>query len=119
MGFTEAKITIRNPQGGPARELTLLVDSGALYSLVPSSTLGELGIEPEEEEESFQMANGEVIGRKVGEARFSVGRKRTTSKVIFGEEGDMPVLSVVTLESLGLELDPIRRELRSARLLLI
>ncbi len=32
--------------------------------------------------------------------------------VIFGEPGDATLLGTVTLESLGLILDPIRRELR-------
>lgn len=118
MGFTEVKLTLRHPKDGDAREITLLVDSGALYSLVPAVTLKELGIQPTRER-SFQLADGRIIKRRIGEAKFEYKNEESTSPVIFGEAGDMPVMGVVTLESLGLELDPIRKELRPARLLLI
>ncbi len=118
MGFTHVTMTVRNPQGGPAREVTLLVDSGALYSLLPAPVLQELRVDPFRER-SFQLADGSVIKLRIGEATFGYKTEESTSPVIFGESGDTPVLGVVTLESLGLELDPIRHELRPARLLLI
>jgi hypothetical protein len=38
--------------------------------------------------------------------------------VIFGEEGDATLLGALTLEALGLAIDPIRRELTPVTLLL-
>jgi hypothetical protein len=38
--------------------------------------------------------------------------------VIFGEEGDYCLLGVLTLEALGLVLDPLKRELRPRPLIL-
>ena len=38
--------------------------------------------------------------------------------VIFGQEGDSMLLGAFTLESLGLVLDPLRRELRSLPMIL-
>ena len=41
------------------------------------------------------------------------------SPVIFGDKEDIYLLGVVTLESLGLILDPIRRELKPLPMLLM
>jgi hypothetical protein len=38
--------------------------------------------------------------------------------VIFGEPGDANLLGALTLESLGLSLDPLKRELRELPMLL-
>jgi len=38
--------------------------------------------------------------------------------VIFGEKGDATLLGALTLEALGLSLDPIRRELKPMTLVL-
>jgi len=38
--------------------------------------------------------------------------------VIFGRRGDASLLGVVTLEALGLRLDPLRRQLRPLRLMI-
>ncbi len=64
------------------------------------------------------MANGQFIERNVGEARFFYDGRKSVSPVIFGEEGDAAVLGVVTLESLGLEVDPVRKQVRPTRLIL-
>lgn len=40
------------------------------------------------------------------------------SDVMFGEEGDATLLGALTLEALGLSLDPIKRELRPMQLIL-
>lgn len=86
-----------------------LVDSGAVYSVMPSALLKKMGIKPEDKQQ-FSLANGEVIEKEVGNAYFEYGSKRRTSPVVFGGEGIF-LLGAVTLESLGMILDPINREL--------
>jgi hypothetical protein len=44
--------------------------------------------------------------------------RQGASPVIFGEKGDHALLGAVTLESLGVLLDPLRRELRPLPLVL-
>ena len=104
-------------QGETRREVELLGDTGALYSIVPGSVLRELGIQPVQKLE-FELANGQPIEREVGEARFHYDGRKAVSPVIFGEEGDAAVLGVVTMESLGLEVDPVRKQIRPTRLIL-
>ncbi len=92
-------------------KLRFLVDSGAVYSVVPKSALTELGIKPHSKQQ-FTLANGDTIERELGDALFEYGGRRGASPVIFGEPGDSHLLGMVTLEALGLMLDPLRRELR-------
>jgi predicted aspartyl protease len=93
----------------------MLVDSGATYSAVPATVLKRLGIRPHRAE-TFSLADGSAVKRQVGSAEFSVAGRRGASTVIFGKRGDASLLGVVTLEDLGMVLDPLRRRLRPLRL---
>ena len=91
--------------------LDFLVDSGAVYSVVPRAVLDRLGIRPLSSEE-FRLADGSRIVRAKGIAAFRYGERIGGADVIFGEEGDSELLGALTLEALGLVLDPLRRELK-------
>src|SRR6266581_3125818 len=88
-----------------------LIDSGAIYSVVPTAVLERLHIKPLIEQQ-FRLANGDKIVRKKGGAVFRYGERVGVADVIFGEPGDAALLGAFTLEALGLALDPLRRELR-------
>ena len=116
MGLTDVRVTVSNPRDRTrARELTFLVDSGAIYSVVPREVLSEIGVIPDGVE-SFSLADLTQVVREVGEAAFGYHNKTRVSPVMFGEEGDATLLGVMTLESLGLMLDPVRQELRPMEL---
>ena len=111
MGFTHVPMVVTNIVDRDRREeLALLIDSGAVYSVVPATVLQRLGITPEREEE-FLLVDGTPLARRVGIAGFEYGGRRAYSNVIFGEVDDQALLGIVTLEELGLMLDPIRRRL--------
>ena len=88
----------------------MLVDSGALNSVVPAPILDRLGIRPLSEQ-TFRRANGDLIRRRRGGAAFRYRERIGVADVVFGEPGDANLLGATTLESLGLGLNPIRREL--------
>jgi predicted aspartyl protease len=88
-----------------------LVDSGAIYSVVPTRTLEKLGVKPHSRR-TFILADGSEVTRRMGDAVFRLDGRQGASPVIFGEKGDSALLGAVTLESLGVLLDPLRRELR-------
>ena len=112
MGLTVLQIEVGNPANPEVTEkVEFLVDSGAIYSVVPAPILAKLGIVPVTEQE-FRLANGERIVRKKGIALFKYGERIGGADVIFGQEGDSVLLGAFTLESLGLVLDPLRRELK-------
>lgn len=118
MGITLLRIEVGNPaKPSITIPIEFLIDSGAIYSIVPAKTLKKLGIKSLVKEE-FRLANGERITRKRGIALFKFGDKIGGADVIFGEPGDQNLLGVTTLESLGLSLDPIKRELKPLPMIL-
>jgi clan AA aspartic protease len=118
VGLVYRKVTIANPTRRARRAaLQCLVDTGALYSYVPASVLRRLGIRPLGKE-SFELADGRSVRREVGEAAFQINGRVRVSPVVFARASDEPLLGVVTLESLGLAVDPTTGTLHRARLLL-
>jgi predicted aspartyl protease len=111
MGITTLTIEVGNPASPETTEgLEFLIDSGAIYSVVPKPVLERLGIKPVAEQ-TFRLADGSKIVRKKGVALFKYGGQIGGADVIFGEEGDQQLLGAFTLEALGLALNPLRREL--------
>lgn len=118
MSLTHVEATIANP-GNPrrSRKLAFLVDSGAIYSVVPKSVLRSLGVKPHSRR-TFTLADGTQIHRQVGDVVFRFDGEQGASPVIFGEKGDSTLLGTVSLEALGFILDPIRRQLRPLPMIL-
>ena len=109
MGLTVLDVQIGNPANPDVmKTLEFLIDSGAVYSVVPSPVLDELGIKPIGEE-TFRLADGSKVVRKKGVALFRYGEKVGGADVVFGEEDDSVLLGAFTLEALGLALDPLKR----------
>jgi len=118
MGLTFVQAAIANP-AKPRRSarLKFLVDSGAMYSVVPAPVLRRLGIKPGKTK-TFILADGTEIKRSIGEALFRMNGEEGASPVIFGERGDSTLLGSISLEVLGLILDPFKRELRPLPMML-
>jgi clan AA aspartic protease len=118
MGLTFLPLEVGN-QSKPEQTETVefLIDSGAIYSVVPRVILQRLGIAPLAEQ-TFRLASGESIRRQTAGALFRYGDKVGVATVIFGEENDSNLLGAHTLEALGLALDPLRRELRARPMML-
>ncbi len=118
MGLTVLEIGVANPaKPEVSKSLEFLIDSGAIYSVVPTDVLDELGIRPLTTQ-SFRLADGSKIVRNKGVAVFKYGEQIGGADVIFGEEGDSTLLGAFTLEALGLALDPLRRELKPLPMIL-
>jgi predicted aspartyl protease len=118
MGLTVLELEVANPAKPRVTEkLEFLIDSGAIYSVVPTPILRKLGIKPFAREE-FRLADGSRVTRKKGGALYRYQDKVGVADVIFGEKGDSVLLGAFTLEALGLSLDPLRRELRPLPMIL-
>jgi len=98
-------------------DVDMTVDSGAIYSVVPASELRSIGVEAERME-TFWLADGRSVRRRVGHVGFEIQGSHGISRVVFGRAGDACLLGMVTLEELGLGLDPLRRRLRPLRLMI-
>ena len=118
MAITFLRMKISNPaQPKKNRELELLVDSGAVYSVIPESILKELDIQPTSSEK-FILANGETIKKPVGNAYFEYTGKVRAAPVVFGNE-DVFLMGTTTIEALGMILDPIHRQLKPLPMVLM
>jgi aspartyl protease family protein len=118
MGVMYVAATVSRSDGrGRAVPLRLLVDTGAIYSVLPEETWRALKLRPTDRAE-FSLADGSVISRDVSECRFDLQGKSATSPVVLGQSGEGPLLGAVTLETLGLMLNPLTREIRPMRLML-
>jgi len=102
---------------GPTRDVRFLVDSGAIYSVLPEEDWRALRLKAEREVE-FTLADGTPITRGVSECRFEIRGESATSPVVLGEKDDGALLGAVTLETLGFMLNPLTREILPMRMAL-
>jgi predicted aspartyl protease len=119
VGITQLKVRVGNPADRRRSEIVeCIVDSGAIFAIVPATVLRRIGVRPNRREE-FTLADGRHATRRLADAIFEIAGRQGASPVIVGERGDATVLGAVTLESLGLMLDPLKRELRPLPMLLL
>jgi clan AA aspartic protease len=118
MGLTNQRLVVKESRRARRKAtVDFLIDSGAVYSLVPAPTLRKLGVKPHREV-AFSLADGRAITRPVGDAYFEFQGEGAAAPVIFGEPGDEPLLGATTLEGIGLVLDPFKRRLIRMRMIL-
>lgn len=116
MGLTYAEGELTGPNGRQAT-VRFLVDSGAIYSLVPHDVWKALDLAPKRTV-TFTLADGAAIQRAVSECHIRMLAGERHIPVILGEPGDEPLLGIVTLEILGLVLNPFNRTLQPMRMML-
>jgi len=100
-----------------SEQIELLVDTGSTYMWVSSAVLERLNVETKTTRK-FKTIDGRLLERKVGEVLIEYMSEKATRMVVFAEKGDAEVLGVDALEGLGLEVDPITKQLRKAEALL-
>ena len=109
-----------------AVSLRTLLPAGWFDSTMPARTsrerrvkavLRKLGVRPLRRQ-TLELADGRTVIRHKGVALFRFREYVGGADVIFGEKGDATLLGAFSLEALGLALDPIKRTLRPAKLLM-
>ena len=103
--------------GKSFRKVDFLVDSGAFLTVLPEKEWKAIKLKSKGEQ-SFSLADGRVIKRKVGYALIRYGKHEGPCKVVLGEVDDSPLLGVTALEALGLVLDPLKRKLYEPQMML-
>ena len=94
------------------------MDTGALVSVVPAGLLAKIGVVARWTQQ-FTLANGTRVDGRMGTVRAEYNGRVTEVPVAFGESGDASLIGVTTLELLGLEVDPVRQQIRLTDLLLL
>jgi clan AA aspartic protease len=116
VGVTYVEGVVRGHEGRSA-PVRFLVDGGATYTLLPHDVWQRLGIAPKRTV-GFTLADGTIVERAVSECHITLAQGEAHTPVVLGEPGDEALLGVVTLEILGLVLNPFSRELQPMRMLL-
>ena len=118
MSYTLAKARVYNPHElSKFMELKLFVDIGSTYTWIKGEKLKKLGIKPTGKRK-FKTIDDRIIVREIGEALVECLSRRATTIVVFGEEKDNEVLGLHALEGLGLEVDPITKQLKEVEAIL-
>jgi predicted aspartyl protease len=105
MGYTYVESEIIGPTGTSA-PVRLLVDTGALFTLIPEPVWREAGLTAERIRK-FVLADGTLIERKIADCRIRLPQfGEYTTPVILGESNDKALLGVITLEVFGITVDP-------------
>jgi predicted aspartyl protease len=114
MGLVRVDMQVSG-NGGPSQVVEFLVDSGAVYSVLPWRVWRSLRLKPQRRLK-FALADGTTIARRVSECRFTYAGVTASSPVVLGQRRDEALLGTVTLETLGLVLNPFERTLRPMRM---
>ena len=117
MGMIHADLDVAGPSG-QRMTTRFLVDSGAVYSVLPEVVWRAIGLQATRDLE-FVLADGTAILRQISDCRFTYQGIEAPSPVVLGEGDDLALLGSVTLETLGLILNPLRRTLTPMRMRLV
>jgi clan AA aspartic protease len=116
MGIVFVEGTVTGPTGKQAT-LKFLVDSGATYTLLPSRVWRAIDLKPIDSVK-YVLADGTEVERRVSECHIALPQGERHTPVMLGEKGDEALLGTVTLEILGLILNPYTRKLQPMRMML-
>lgn len=118
MGTFSWPMTVSTVTGEGSRVIEAMVDTGSTYTMLPASTLRDIGIAPTRNIR-FTLANGSIESREAGEMRVIVDGNRAVATVIFGAEDTLSLMGATTLEEVGLAVDPVKRRLVPTTALLL
>lgn len=118
VGVTRVVVAVAHPsQERRPEQVELLLDTGALLTVVPRAILQSLGVRPTERRR-FRGFAGEVE-RDTGGIWMEYEGQSSIVPVVFGEDGDPALMGITALEALGYEVDPVAGKLRRTDLLLL
>ena len=109
MGTFSVPLEVGSVESTVTEMVDALVDTGATYTMLPSSLLNRLSLEPAQQIR-FLVASGEYVNYDTSWATFAAEGRSGMARVIFGPEG-LFLLGATTLEDLRLAVDPIEEKL--------
>jgi predicted aspartyl protease len=119
MGIMYVMGTVRRPDGsGPSRRIRFLVDTGAVYTVLPKDVCAALALSPKRSVD-FTLADGTAITRGVSECEIDLGGHAATSAGDPRRSGrGSAARRRHPLETLGMMVNPLSRRLLPMRMVL-
>ncbi|MFQ5761787.1 MAG: aspartyl protease family protein [Candidatus Bathyarchaeia archaeon] len=113
MGYTKVKGIVTCPSRTKALELEFLVDTGAGYMVLPPAIAKVLGLESIMKTKAI-LANKAEVEADYSSAYVKVMDREVPVPVLV-IDSPMPLLGAFTLHVLGLEVDPVKEEIKPSR----
>ena len=106
--------TVELEVGNPAREefiaVEAMVDTGAIYTMLPEDLLDRLGV-ARLEYDVFELADDSPVEYSVGDAVVRLQGRIRTVPVLFARPNNTPLLGATALEIFRLVADPVNKQL--------
>lgn len=116
MGHVWIDVEILDQDKAKGKKVRGLVDTGATLTTLPQGLADELGIRPTSEDR-IQTASG-ILTIKKGRAVIRIENKEELQPVWISDIIDKVLIGSVTLETLGLRVNPITGRIEETPLLL-
>ena len=113
MGTFSVEIEVGNPSREEFVAVEALVDTGAIYTMLPEDLLDRLGV-PRLETDIFELADDSLVEYPIGDAVVRLQGRMRTVPVVFIRPENTPLLGATTLEIFRLVADPVNEQLASA-----
>lgn len=111
MGHIHHKVRLRAEK---ALTIRMLVDTGATFSVIPTSLARALGIRRPRRSVSVRLADGRRVRLGADLAIVKIDGREAPATILVGNV-DEPILGVEALEALGLVVDPRKKRLSPSR----
>lgn len=118
MGITNISALVANIEDPKKKvRINFMVDTGAAYTVLPLEYVKKLGLKPTRVQE-FSLADGTIVKRKLSHAMVNIDNQSSPTTVVMGEKNDSALIGAITLEGMGLMVNPFDRKLIPMRLML-
>ena len=110
LGTFSVQLEVGNPSREEFVAVEALVDTGAIYTMLPEDLLDRLGI-PRLETDIFELADDSLVEYWIGSASVRIQGRMLPVPVVFARPDNTPLLGATTLEIFRLVADPVNEHL--------
>jgi predicted aspartyl protease len=111
MGLFTVPVTLSHPIDSERRiVLDLIVDTGAVYTMLPAEVVGRLGLETPRERR-VMLASGEQVTYRARIVNLELHGEEWPTFFLEGPPGSLARLGAFTLEGFALAPDPVNKRL--------
>jgi len=108
MGETKVVVRVHGPRGHA--DVEMVADSGATLTTIPETVAEEVGL-VKSGRALVRLADGSRRTVEMADAEVEIRGDRAPVRVLIGPPGQVSLLGLTTLETLGLKVNPVERRL--------
>ena len=110
VGTFSVQLEVGNPSHEEFVAVEAMVDTGAIYTMLPEDLLDRLGV-ARLETDIFELADDSLVEYAIGDAIIRLRGRMRTVPVVFARPDNTPLLGATTLEIFRLVADPVNEQL--------